>query len=90
MIVLVAMVTGAEIEGFPGVAHGLFPRGGIELVNHFYVSSNQSLVEGLKEEIDTRQAAGDRSVVLYVTIFKDERKNMVTHFNIYIYTCVHY
>ncbi|XP_022185053.2 ubiquinone biosynthesis protein COQ9, mitochondrial isoform X2 [Nilaparvata lugens] len=40
---------GAESLGYPGVAHGMFPRGGAELVQYFYVSSNQELVEILKQ-----------------------------------------
>ena len=26
---------GAKAQGFPGVAHGMFPRGGGELIHHF-------------------------------------------------------
>lgn len=42
-----ALSTGAESLGFPGVAHGLFPRGGAELVEYFYQVSNAELVINL-------------------------------------------
>ena len=42
--------TGAEVEGLPSVAHGMFPRGGIELVLFFYASSNQKLADMLAAE----------------------------------------
>jgi hypothetical protein len=36
-------ITGAEKAGFPGVSHGLFERGEIELVEFFYHSANEQL-----------------------------------------------
>lgn len=39
-----AIFLGAESLGFPGVVHGLFPKGGAELVEYFYHISNQNLV----------------------------------------------
>ena len=36
--------------GFPGVSHGIFPRGGVELAHFFYSSSNEKLSEGLAAE----------------------------------------
>lgn len=39
---------GAEKEGLPGVAHGMFPRGGAELVFFFYGECNQQLVKQMK------------------------------------------
>ena len=44
------MLTGAEVEGLPSVAHGMFPRGGIELVLYFYTTSNQQLADLLAAE----------------------------------------
>lgn len=46
-----AISKGAESVNFPSVANGLFPRGGIELVQFYYRQSNEKLVEHLKENI---------------------------------------
>lgn len=46
-----ALVKGAESLGYPGVAHGLFPRGGAELVQFFYTDCNQKLATKLKQVI---------------------------------------
>jgi ubiquinone biosynthesis protein COQ9 len=51
--------TGAQTVGYPGTAHGLFPRGGAELIQYFYVTCNQELAEALKNE--TEAAAADPS-----------------------------
>ncbi|XP_046396980.1 ubiquinone biosynthesis protein COQ9, mitochondrial [Ischnura elegans] len=48
----VAISAGAESIGYPGVAHGLFPGGGVELVNFFYTSCNHDLAERLKQEVE--------------------------------------
>jgi len=42
---------GAESLGYPGIAHGMFPKGGFELVNHFYQQSNMQLASELEEEV---------------------------------------
>jgi len=42
-----AIAAGAQEIGCPGVAHGMFPRGGIELVNYFYVTCNEELSQDL-------------------------------------------
>lgn len=39
-----AIVKGAEQAGYPGTVHGMFPKGGIELINFYYLKSNQDLV----------------------------------------------
>lgn len=39
---------GAEAAGYPGVAHGLFPNGGGDLVHYFNVRCNDQLVEHMK------------------------------------------
>ena len=43
-------IAGAEVEGMPGVAHGLFPRGGVELVFYFYNDCNRRLADQLAAE----------------------------------------
>lgn len=45
-----AIAKGAESVNYPSVANGLFPRGGIELVQFFYRQCNENLVEHLKQE----------------------------------------
>jgi ubiquinone biosynthesis protein COQ9 len=51
--------TGAQTVGYPGTAHGLFPQGGAELIQYFYVTCNQELAAALKHE--TEAAAADPS-----------------------------
>ncbi|KAL4234219.1 Ubiquinone biosynthesis protein coq9 [Mactra antiquata] len=46
-----ALSAGAETEGLPGIAHGLFPKGGIELVFYFYNDCNKRLAEELAEQV---------------------------------------
>lgn len=44
-----AITKGAEKVGYPGIIHGMFSRGGAELVHYFQNSSNLKLVEVLKK-----------------------------------------
>lgn len=46
-----AIIKGAESIDYPGVAHGLFPNGGIELIQHFYRKCNEDLIKHLQEEM---------------------------------------
>ncbi|CAO1423441.1 unnamed protein product [Diamesa serratosioi] len=43
-----AIVKGAEQASFPGTVHGMFARGGIELIDYYYLKCNQQLVEEMK------------------------------------------
>lgn len=43
-----AIVKGAEQANFPGTVHGMFSRGGIELIDYYYLKCNQQLVEEMK------------------------------------------
>jgi ubiquinone biosynthesis protein COQ9 len=45
------IVKGAEQAGFPGTVHGMFPRGGIELIDYYYLKSNKELIEEMKERV---------------------------------------
>uniref|UniRef100_A0A182JGZ1 Uncharacterized protein n=1 Tax=Anopheles atroparvus TaxID=41427 RepID=A0A182JGZ1_ANOAO len=45
-----AIAAGAEAANYPSVSHGLFPRGGIELVHHFYKQCNLKLIDYLKQQ----------------------------------------
>lgn len=44
-----ALTKGAETLGYPGITHGVFPKGGAELVHHFYTECNQNLAQQLKK-----------------------------------------
>ncbi|XP_050351811.1 ubiquinone biosynthesis protein COQ9, mitochondrial-like isoform X2 [Nymphalis io] len=43
-----SLAQGAEAVGYPGVAHGLFPNGGGDLVHYFNITCNENLVEQMK------------------------------------------
>lgn len=43
-----SLTAGAEAMGYPGVAHGLFPNGGGDLVHYFNVKCNEELVAQMK------------------------------------------
>ncbi|XP_063363735.1 ubiquinone biosynthesis protein COQ9, mitochondrial-like isoform X2 [Cydia amplana] len=43
-----SLSAGAEAAGYPGVAHGLFPNGGGDLIHYFNVKCNDSLVDQMK------------------------------------------
>lgn len=43
-----SLAQGAEAAGYPGVAHGLFPNGGGDLVHYFNITCNEKLVEQMK------------------------------------------
>ncbi|XP_059178789.1 ubiquinone biosynthesis protein COQ9, mitochondrial-like [Physella acuta] len=53
-----ALEAGARDEGLPSVAHGMFPKGGVELINYFYVTNNTKLGEFLKKEVENAKAEG--------------------------------
>lgn len=48
--IFLLLASGAKSLGYPGVSHGLFPRGGIELVHHFYRTSNEKLITDLEKK----------------------------------------
>lgn len=43
-----ALAQGAEAAGYPGIAHGLFPNGGGDLVHYFNITCNERLVDEMK------------------------------------------
>lgn len=47
---------GAQAIGYPGIVHGMFPSGGIELVHYFYSRCNQQLIEQMKLELDSNKS----------------------------------
>ena len=44
-----ALAEGAKSQGYPATAHGMFPRGGIELVLHHVHSSNAAVAPSLED-----------------------------------------
>jgi len=44
------LAIGAESLGYPGISHGLFPKGGVELVHHFYRQCNVRLAAELEHD----------------------------------------
>jgi len=46
-----SLASGAETLGYSGMAHGMFPEGGVALVNHFYSSCNNDLQQILKDKV---------------------------------------
>lgn len=54
---LEAISHGAESINYPGVAHGMFPNGGIELIHYFYTKCNKELIEQLQREFDETNGA---------------------------------
>uniref|UniRef100_A0A0B7A0T7 Ubiquinone biosynthesis protein n=1 Tax=Arion vulgaris TaxID=1028688 RepID=A0A0B7A0T7_9EUPU len=57
-----AIEAGARDEGLPPVAHGMFPRGGAELVHFFNVKSNLELAKTLKLEVENAKSQGVRKL----------------------------
>lgn len=53
-----AIVKGSVQAGFPGTVSGMFPRGGIELVDYFYLKCNQELAVLMRDKagIDSKSA----------------------------------
>ncbi|XP_048254802.1 ubiquinone biosynthesis protein COQ9, mitochondrial-like isoform X3 [Haliotis rufescens] len=52
------LAAGAEMEGLPPVAHGMFPRGGAELVHYLYTRSNRQLADALAAEVEELYTQG--------------------------------
>uniref|UniRef100_A0A0A9XBS2 Ubiquinone biosynthesis protein n=1 Tax=Lygus hesperus TaxID=30085 RepID=A0A0A9XBS2_LYGHE len=71
-----SICAGAESIGYPGVIHGMFPRGGVELVEYFYKVSNKALVQKMAEEV---QKCPDekRSTKAFMTKAIEDRLRMV-------------
>ena len=50
-----ALQYGATLAGLPGVTHGLFPRGGGDLIEYFEMDCNNKLIKYLKEATSGEQ-----------------------------------
>ncbi|XP_060521029.1 ubiquinone biosynthesis protein COQ9, mitochondrial isoform X2 [Cylas formicarius] len=54
-----ALSRGAQCVGYPGITHGIFTRGGGDLVHYFNTTSNLRLLDILKE---LRHSHGERAI----------------------------
>lgn len=55
-----SIAKGAEQAGYPGTVHGMFSRGGIELINYYYLKSNRQLAEEMRGKVgDNIEKVGD-------------------------------
>lgn len=70
-----AICKGAESLGYPGVVHGMFPRGNAELVEFFYTRCTERLVEWMEEE--TRGGEKVASGRAFVTRAVEQRLRML-------------
>lgn len=50
-----AIIKGSEQVGYPGTVAGLFPRGGIELIRHYYLKCNRELIDKMKEKVGEKE-----------------------------------
>lgn len=50
-----SIIKGAEQVGYPGTIAGLFPRGGIELIRHYYLKCNKELIDKMKEKVGDKE-----------------------------------
>ncbi|KAK3732040.1 hypothetical protein RRG08_026427 [Elysia crispata] len=55
-----ALEAGAKDEGLPPIVHGMFPRGGAELVHYFYAKCNQELAEIMSTDMKEMEAKGEK------------------------------
>lgn len=59
-----AISLGAESINYPGVVHGIFPMGAIELIAYFYTKCNRELIEQLQREVsDTERADSGENLI---------------------------
>lgn len=54
-----SIIKGADELGYPGIAHGMFADGPIELISHFYSKCNVELISQLKKETNDGQNVVD-------------------------------
>lgn len=46
-----AILNGAEKVGYPSTIHGMFPNGGIDLINYYYLKCNKQLIDIMHEKV---------------------------------------
>lgn len=50
-----AIAAGAQEVGYPGITHGMFTKGGGDLVHYFQQTSNQKLVKYMKTKVENTE-----------------------------------
>lgn len=70
-----AISKGAETLGYPGVVHGMFPRGNAELIEYFYTDCTQRLVKWMEEETEGGKKVGSGKA--FVTKAVEQRLRML-------------
>ncbi|KAK3879403.1 hypothetical protein Pcinc_016023 [Petrolisthes cinctipes] len=77
-----SIIQGAESLGYSGMAHGLFPGGGVDLVNYFYKECNKklehSLTQKTNEIIDNPQLK--KGTTAFISEAVEERLRMNTEY----------
>lgn len=71
-----AICKGAEKLGYPGVVHGMFPRGSAELIEYFYGNCTQRLVDWMEKE--TEGGTKVPSASAFVTRAVEQRLRMLS------------
>lgn len=60
-----SLAQGAKAAGYPGVAHGLFPNGGGDLVHYFNITCNEKLVEQMKS-VSNSNIFNDHTILIVI------------------------
>lgn len=72
-----ALAAGAEAEGYPAVTHGMFPRGGAELISFFYSTSNKRLGTILAEKVQSLEEEEKPSTREFIGYALEARLRMI-------------
>lgn len=74
-----ALSAGAESIGYPGIAHGIFADGGADLVNYFQKSSNNKLLNYLKQQQEVQNLKPVRSRVIIEESVRERLKMIIPY-----------
>lgn len=55
-----ALSQGAEAVGYQGIAHGMFPRGGAELIDYFNAQCNKKLIEFMEDLVASHSSEKEK------------------------------
>ncbi|XP_014787086.1 ubiquinone biosynthesis protein COQ9-B, mitochondrial isoform X2 [Octopus bimaculoides] len=73
-----ALIDGAETVGYPSVSHGMFPKGGADLVNYFYQDCNKKLAENLEKKCKEMDESSKPSTRVFIQNAVEDRLMMLT------------
>ncbi|XP_071824519.1 ubiquinone biosynthesis protein COQ9, mitochondrial-like isoform X1 [Apostichopus japonicus] len=77
-----AIAKGAQQHGYPGVTHGLFPRGGGDLMHHFVRQCNNDIskhLEGLSKDTDKSRNSSELSPSILRDAFQMRLRMLVPY-----------